>query len=99
MIAGSLSLALSCKFSTASIGRTLKQGYNPTDIHRSKKGDENSSLQTRILVLSVSPDAPSQYIPIMNCIFGAKKFVRTRLEAFVDYHGIDWETCCLGNSN
>ncbi|KAI8928050.1 transcription factor Tfb4 [Entophlyctis helioformis] len=30
-------------------------------------------LQSRILVVSVSPDGPGQYIPIMNCIFAAQK--------------------------
>ncbi|KAI8612282.1 TFIIH subunit Tfb4/p34 [Chytriomyces sp. MP71] len=30
-------------------------------------------FQSRILVVSVSPDAPAEYIPIMNAIFAAKK--------------------------
>ncbi|ORY38671.1 transcription factor Tfb4 [Rhizoclosmatium globosum] len=35
--------------------------------------DPASTIQARILTLSVSPDSPSEYIPIMNCIFAAKK--------------------------
>ncbi|KAH9450626.1 hypothetical protein MJO28_009948 [Puccinia striiformis f. sp. tritici] len=37
--------------------------------HDSKK----DSLSARILILSVSSDAPGQYIPMMNCIFSAQK--------------------------
>ncbi|POW12390.1 hypothetical protein PSHT_08121 [Puccinia striiformis] len=37
--------------------------------HDSKK----DSLSARILILSVSSDAPGQYIPMMNCIFSARK--------------------------
>ncbi|PWN47393.1 transcription factor Tfb4 [Violaceomyces palustris] len=32
-----------------------------------------SSMSSRILILSATPDASTQYIPMMNCIFGAQK--------------------------
>ncbi|KAJ3009351.1 UNVERIFIED_CONTAM: RNA polymerase II transcription factor B subunit 4, partial [Siphonaria sp. JEL0065] len=35
--------------------------------------DPASHIQARILSLSVTPDSPSEYIPLMNCIFAAKK--------------------------
>ncbi|KAI7870043.1 TFIIH subunit Tfb4/p34 [Spinellus fusiger] len=42
-------------------------------IHRITKQDEVGHIKPRILILSVSPDAASQYIPLMNCIFSAQK--------------------------
>ncbi|OAV98580.1 hypothetical protein PTTG_01790 [Puccinia triticina 1-1 BBBD Race 1] len=44
-------------------------------INRLARDNENKkdSLKARILILSVSPDAPGQYIPMMNCIFSAQK--------------------------
>ncbi|KAI9331361.1 TFIIH subunit Tfb4/p34 [Obelidium mucronatum] len=35
--------------------------------------DPTSTIQARILTLSVSPDSPTEYISLMNCIFAAKK--------------------------
>ncbi|MBW0541778.1 hypothetical protein O181_081493 [Austropuccinia psidii MF-1] len=35
--------------------------------------DKKNPLKSRILILSVSGDAPGQYIPMMNCIFSAQK--------------------------
>jgi len=34
---------------------------------------ENRFIKPRILVLQISPDVSSQYIPVMNCIFSAQK--------------------------
>ncbi|KAL0085917.1 TFIIH subunit Tfb4/p34 [Phycomyces blakesleeanus] len=42
-------------------------------IHRITKQDELGHIKPRILILSVSPDSASQYIPLMNCIFSAQK--------------------------
>ncbi|KAL1919080.1 uncharacterized protein VTP21DRAFT_2461 [Calcarisporiella thermophila] len=42
-------------------------------IHRITRLDELGRVKPRILVVSVSPDSPFQYIPIMNCIFSAQK--------------------------
>ncbi|KAA1133364.1 RNA polymerase II transcription factor B subunit 4 [Puccinia graminis f. sp. tritici] len=44
-------------------------------INRLARENENKkeSLKARILILSVSSDAPGQYIPMMNCIFSAQK--------------------------
>ncbi|KAI8593556.1 RNA polymerase II transcription factor B subunit 4 [Geranomyces variabilis] len=48
-------------------------------INRIKRANENNTVQSRILILSISPDLPSQYIPTMNCIFAAQK-VSTRID-------------------
>ncbi|TPX58607.1 hypothetical protein PhCBS80983_g02993 [Powellomyces hirtus] len=48
---------------------SLAQSY----INRVKRANENSNVQSRILVISISPDLPSQYIATMNCIFAAQK--------------------------
>ncbi|KAJ3146053.1 RNA polymerase II transcription factor B subunit 4 [Geranomyces michiganensis] len=50
-----------------------------TYINRIKRANENSTVQSRILILSISPDLPSQYISTMNCIFAAQK-VSTRID-------------------
>jgi len=47
------------------------------DINQALKSDGMGHLKPRILVLTVSPDSSSDYIPIMNCIFSAQKAVRT----------------------
>ncbi|WFD30119.1 RNA polymerase II transcription factor B subunit 4 [Malassezia sp. CBS 17886] len=39
-------------------------------------GTRASATRHRILLLSASPDASSQYVPMMNCIFSAQKQVR-----------------------
>lgn len=46
------------------------------DINQALKSDGMGHLKPRILVLTVSPDSSSDYIPIMNCIFSAQKAVR-----------------------
>jgi len=51
------------------INRTMNAPSNPTG-----RSDEGTSLpDPRILIVSVSPDQPSAYIPIMNSIFSAQK--------------------------
>ncbi|KAA1069716.1 RNA polymerase II transcription factor B subunit 4 [Puccinia graminis f. sp. tritici] len=55
---------------------TLTQSSSMTgNINRLARENENKkeSLKARILILSVSSDAPGQYIPMMNCIFSAQK--------------------------
>ncbi|RHZ76478.1 hypothetical protein Glove_197g60 [Diversispora epigaea] len=42
-------------------------------INRITKSDEIGHIKSRILIISVSPDSPYQYISIMNCIFSAQK--------------------------
>ncbi|KAI8098794.1 TFIIH subunit Tfb4/p34 [Halteromyces radiatus] len=42
-------------------------------INRIIKVDDLGHIKPRILILSVSPDAAQQYIPLMNCIFSAQK--------------------------
>ncbi|KAL1936603.1 hypothetical protein VTP01DRAFT_737 [Rhizomucor pusillus] len=41
--------------------------------NRILKADEVGQIKPRILILSLSPDSPVQYIPLMNCIFSAQK--------------------------
>jgi transcription initiation factor TFIIH subunit 3 len=36
------------------------------------------AFQSRVLILTASPDSSSQYVSVMNCIFGAQKKVSTR---------------------
>ncbi|ORX61762.1 transcription factor Tfb4, partial [Hesseltinella vesiculosa] len=42
-------------------------------INRITKLDDLNHIKPRICILSVSPDASKQYIPLMNCIFSAQK--------------------------
>lgn len=42
-------------------------------INQALKADGMGHLKPRMLVLTVSPDSSSDYIPIMNCIFSAQK--------------------------
>ncbi|KAG0209116.1 RNA polymerase II transcription factor B subunit 4 [Mortierella sp. GBA30] len=42
-------------------------------INQTVKSDGMGHVKPRILVLTVSPDSSSDYIPIMNCIFSAQK--------------------------
>ncbi|KAF9351819.1 RNA polymerase II transcription factor B subunit 4 [Mortierella sp. AD094] len=42
-------------------------------INQALKSDGMGHVKARILVLTVSPDSSSDYIPIMNCIFSAQK--------------------------
>ncbi|KAG9324432.1 hypothetical protein KVV02_004452 [Mortierella alpina] len=42
-------------------------------INQAVKSDGMGHVKARILVLTVSPDSSSDYIPIMNCIFSAQK--------------------------
>ncbi|CAJ0915070.1 18798_t:CDS:2 [Entrophospora sp. SA101] len=37
------------------------------------KADEIGHIKPRMMIISVSPDSPYQYISIMNCIFSAQK--------------------------
>ncbi|TPX59962.1 hypothetical protein SpCBS45565_g07620 [Spizellomyces sp. 'palustris'] len=50
-----------------------------TYINRIRRANDPTPLQSRILILSVSPDLPSQYIATMNCIFAAQR-VGTRID-------------------
>ncbi|KAF9292633.1 RNA polymerase II transcription factor B subunit 4 [Mortierella alpina] len=42
-------------------------------INQAVRSDGMGHVKARILVLTVSPDSSSDYIPIMNCIFSAQK--------------------------
>ncbi|KAG9297534.1 hypothetical protein G9A89_001474 [Geosiphon pyriformis] len=42
-------------------------------INRTLKADDIGRIKPRILVISLSPDSPDQYVAIMNCIFSAQK--------------------------
>lgn len=74
MITGALSMALSCKYvDTRGLIKTVTR--RTLDTNRILKADEVSQIKPRILILSLSPDSPVQYIPLMNCIFSAQKAV------------------------
>ncbi|CAG8632860.1 3319_t:CDS:2 [Acaulospora morrowiae] len=51
----------------------IPSSYPDKDINRITKADELGHIKSRILIISVSPDSPYQYISIMNCIFSAQK--------------------------
>ncbi|KDN42507.1 transcription factor Tfb4 [Tilletiaria anomala UBC 951] len=51
---------------------TLSMNSNPGGNARSSESTL-SAFRSRILVLSVTPDASTQYVSMMNCIFGAQK--------------------------
>lgn len=51
---------------------------------RSGAGTARGGYKSRILVLSASPDSSSQYVPVMNCIFGAQKRVRSLVYLIVN---------------
>lgn len=42
-----------------------------------RKAPNVRGFRSRILILSASPDSSSQYVAVMNCIFGAQKQVST----------------------
>eukprot|EP01091_Cochliopodium_minus_P002578 TRINITY_DN12431_c0_g1_i1.p1 TRINITY_DN12431_c0_g1~~TRINITY_DN12431_c0_g1_i1.p1 ORF type:complete len:284 (+),score=47.77 TRINITY_DN12431_c0_g1_i1:29-880(+) len=42
-------------------------------LNKQIKENPNKKLRPRILIISVSPDSPEQYIPFMNCIFSSQK--------------------------
>lgn len=45
-----------------------------TEIYFLVVGNKNQG-KSRILTVKYTPDAPFQYLPIMNCIFTAQKYV------------------------
>ena len=51
--------------------------------NRAGEGDHKAAnaraFQSRVLILTASPDSSSQYVSVMNCIFGAQKKVGYRL--------------------
>ncbi|KAJ3007233.1 RNA polymerase II transcription factor B subunit 4 [Thoreauomyces humboldtii] len=54
---------------------SLAQSY----INRVKRANETANVQSRIFLISISPDRPSQYIATMNSIFAAQK-IKTRID-------------------
>ncbi|KAJ3126369.1 hypothetical protein HK100_010286, partial [Physocladia obscura] len=75
-LAAALSIALSCAFTNLTLFLTYRLQLNHSSvINRVKKAhtDPTTPINARILTISVSPDTAGEYIPIMNCIFAAKK--------------------------
>lgn len=68
-----------------------------SDVNRLNSSDPFGSTNTaatqsslkkakpRIVILSVTQDASTQYVPIMNCIFTAQKNVRVCCASFATY--------------
>lgn len=81
MTAGALTLALSHTSKLAASGPTSTQSaqttFNYSDPNSntsdSRSGAAPSTLTSRILILSASPDNSAQYIPTMNAIFAAQR--------------------------
>ncbi|KAI0305725.1 transcription factor Tfb4 [Multifurca ochricompacta] len=61
-LVGALTKALCCKYQPFGPSTTRKRGNEAT-----------TSVDPRILILSVSPDLSASYIPVMNSIFSAQK--------------------------
>ncbi len=84
-LVGCLTKALCCEWlgwfvsgdSLVRVGRRADINRTITTALSSSQGGEGAaaSVDPRILVLSVSPDQSSTYIPIMNSIFSAQKLV------------------------
>ncbi|GAA5877992.1 hypothetical protein JCM16303_002807 [Sporobolomyces ruberrimus] len=80
-LVGALSMALChinrLSLSASSSSATTTGNTSTTDSNKnsasSSSSENNAKVQPRILILSVTPDEPSQYVPIMNCIFTAQK--------------------------
>ncbi|GAA6007503.1 hypothetical protein JCM11491_004188 [Sporobolomyces phaffii] len=77
-LVAALSMAL-CHINRLSLSTTATStgassaSANSTTASTSSSSESNARVQPRILILSVTPDEPSQYVPIMNCIFTAQK--------------------------
>ena len=78
-LVGALTKALCCPCSLSLL--RLSSHSPPTDINRLSLGQapKDEVSDPRILVLSVSPDLATSYIPIMNSIFSAQKLVTPTL--------------------
>ena len=57
------------------ISASLSRALSYINRHHKAAEAQGSALSARVLVISVSPDAAWQYIPIMNTIFSAQKSV------------------------
>ena len=80
-LVGALTKALCCRpFSFINIIPFLTLH---SDINRISIGSSTTALNhvvdPRILILAVSPDLSSSYVPIMNSIFSAQKLVRLQM--------------------
>lgn len=62
-----------------------------SDINRLGKDNDKKKdpLKPRVLMISISPDSPGQYIPMMNCIFAAQKAVGQVILSRVRY-SVTW---------
>jgi len=54
--------------------------------YANRASKESRNLTPRILLIKASPDAPAQYIPVMNCIFAAQKMQGLVIDACVLAH-------------
>jgi transcription initiation factor TFIIH subunit 3 len=52
---------------------TTESEHTTKSDSKSNNKAQTTSLDSRILILQITPDISSQYIPIMNCIFSAQK--------------------------
>lgn len=68
-IVSSLSQAL-CHINRLNLSTTSSGGGE-----EDRKSTNARAFQSRVLILTASPDSSSQYVSVMNCIFGAQKRV------------------------
>lgn len=69
-VVSALSQAL-CHINRLNLGMSSNVGGGEED----QKSSSARAFQSRILILTASPDSSSQYVSMMNCIFGAQKKV------------------------
>ncbi|GAA5988653.1 hypothetical protein JCM5350_003836 [Sporobolomyces pararoseus] len=76
-LVGALSMALChinrLSLSSSSSATVATSTASTSNASGSSGESSNVRVQPRILILSVTPDEPAQYVPIMNCIFTAQK--------------------------
>ncbi|GAA5930775.1 TFIIH/NER complex subunit TFB4 [Sporobolomyces koalae] len=71
-LVGALSMAL-CHINRLSLSSAITSTTPSNAANAAAQPAQSGRVQPRILILSVTPDEPSQYVPIMNCIFTAQK--------------------------
>lgn len=76
-LVGALSMALChinrLNLSSSSSSTTASSSSSSSNSQSKSSETSNIRVQPRILILSVTQDAPNSYVPIMNCIFTAQK--------------------------
>jgi transcription initiation factor TFIIH subunit 3 len=97
MMAGALTLALAhinkqvLAYAESNGGVAGTGSAEAAESRYGSGGSDDSALRTlqsRILVVSVSSDVASQYIPIMNCVFAAQRKVAPPLTPLIPFFSL-----------